>query len=220
MKMNDAKTQLLCVSTAINYQVRASIDMAGGTLVSGDTLKVVGFTFGRRPGAGEHVVALRKKYGARAYIIRHLKKINTPADLLVRVYTAFIRPIFDYAAPAYHTILTDDQAEKLEKMQRSSLKTIFGLETPYQECLELAGLQTLRERRQTLFENFARKAYGDPFFGGRWFEEKQRCNYGLRHENKVVQHFANRDRLLNAPIYRYRRHINDEDKKNKLQKRT
>ena len=209
MRVNEDKTQLLCVTSSINYQVRSSVDIGEETLISGDSLKVIGFTFGRRPGAAEHTKNLRKKYGSRAYSIRHLKKAGISEETLTAVYKSFIRPVFDYASPAFHTILTDDQAEGLERMQRSTLKTIYGFDVPYRECLEKSGLPTLRQRRQTLFENFARKAYDDDHYNAKWFQRKEKSTYGLRREEKVVQKFANCDRLRNAPLYRIRQFINE-----------
>lgn len=116
---------------------------------------MVGFTFGRRPGPSEHLKQLRKCYGARAWIVRHLKKVGLPDELLVRIYCELIRLIFDYASPAYHSTLTDQQAEELERLQLSTLKTIYGLNTSYADCLRLSGLCTLRERREKLFKDFA-----------------------------------------------------------------
>ena len=131
MQVNEDKTQILCISTAINYDIRSFIRMGDGQRTSADTLKIVGYTFGRRPGPAEHLKQLRRSYGARAWTIRHLKKMNLPADLLVRIYCSLIRPIFDYASPAYHTTLTDQQSESLERLQRATLKTIYGLNTSY-----------------------------------------------------------------------------------------
>ena len=175
LKVNAAKTQLLCISTAINYDVRARILTDDVEITSADTLKIVGFTFGRRPGVGAHVDALRRKYGARAYVIRHLKhQAGLPSEDLVRIYCSLIRPIFEYAAPAFHTLLTEEQSERLERMQRMSLKTIFGWCTPYEECLQKAGIVTLKERRNELFKNFTRKAYASPRFSSRWFTPHQK----------------------------------------------
>ena len=209
MKVNGSKTQLLCVTSAINYQVRSSIDFGNSTLVSGDSLKVIGYTYGRRPGAAEHVKSLRRKYGSRAYSIRHLKKASTAEEVLVEVHKSFIQPVFDYASPAFHTILTDEQAESLEKLQWSTLKTIYGFDVTYKDCLERAGIPTLRERRQILFEKYARKAYEDEHYKGKWFRPKEKSVYGLRKEERVVQLFANCDRLRNAPLYRIRQFINE-----------
>ena len=209
MKVNEQKTQALCITTAINYQIRSCIDIDGQAVESMDSLKVLGFVMGRRPGAAEHVKHIRKKYGSRAYSIRHLKKSGTPNRVLVEVYKSFIRPVFDYAAPAYHTVLTAEQAGQLERLQRATLKTIYGLDVPYSRCLEEAGLETLEARRQSLFENFATRAYENEFFKERWFTKKQPSGYGLRREQEVVEEPARCDRLVNAPIYQMRKYINE-----------
>ena len=85
MQVNDLKTQLICVTSAINYELRSFIRLPGHLKESGDSLKVVGFTFGRRPGASEHIKALRKSYGARAWILRHLKRAGIDSLSLIHI---------------------------------------------------------------------------------------------------------------------------------------
>ena len=46
MKMNALKTQLLCISTSINYEVRSFIYIDGHKITSGDEMKLLGFYFG------------------------------------------------------------------------------------------------------------------------------------------------------------------------------
>ena len=70
--------------------MRAQIKAGEEEILSTDTLKIVGFTFGRRPGPGAHIRALRVKYGARAHVIRHLKQIGVDQDMLVRIYLSLI----------------------------------------------------------------------------------------------------------------------------------
>ena len=66
MVVNPHKMQVLCTTTAIK---------AGGVeILSGDSLKSVGYSFGRRPGAAEYLRKTRQKYGARAGTLRHLHK--------------------------------------------------------------------------------------------------------------------------------------------------
>ena len=132
MKVNAQKTQLLCTSTAINYDVRAYIEVEGTVITSRDTLTTVGYTMGRRPGPYQHIKQIRRKYGARAGILRHLKKIGIDAPSLVQIYTSLIRLVFEYSCVAFHTCLTADLSEALERLQRISLKTIFGLEKMYE----------------------------------------------------------------------------------------
>ena len=55
MKVNTSKTQLICTSAAINYDVRAYVEVDGSKLLSGDILTTVGYTLGKRPGPGAHI---------------------------------------------------------------------------------------------------------------------------------------------------------------------
>ena len=84
-------------------------------------------------------------------IVRHFKKLGKEASILVNIYCTFIRPIFDYACASFHTTLTGEQSESLERLQCLTLKTIFGFDTSYSKCLELAGIERLDLRRENLF---------------------------------------------------------------------
>ena len=71
---------------------------------------------------------------------------------------AFIRPVMDYVRSAFHFTLTNDQAEELVRIQRRCLKSIYGTEKSYSECLELSGLERLTERRERILESFTERA--------------------------------------------------------------
>ena len=60
MNVNPAKTQRVFTTTAIIYEIRAySIELDGNRITSGEKLKTVGYTFGRRPGATDHIKRYR-----------------------------------------------------------------------------------------------------------------------------------------------------------------
>ena len=48
MRVNPEKTQLLCVTTAINYDIRAYVNIDGHRIISGDSLTTVGYTMGAK----------------------------------------------------------------------------------------------------------------------------------------------------------------------------
>ena len=60
MKMNGLKTQLLCITSAINYDVRSFIYVDGQKITSGEELKLLGFYMGRRPRSDVHVREIRR----------------------------------------------------------------------------------------------------------------------------------------------------------------
>ena len=129
----------------------------------------MGFTFGRRPGAADHIKAMRRLFGARAWMLRHLRRAGIDKNTLVRVYTAMIRPVLEYLAPAFDSLLTQEQSDDIERMQSMCLKIIYGFEHSYRKCLEEATLPSLKERRKTLFEKFAVKCWNAERWRLRWF---------------------------------------------------
>ena len=102
---------------------------------------------------------IRAKCGARSGIIRHLKKIGMTMDTLKAVYTAFIRPVLEYASNCFHTSLTAEQSHSIERLQQTALKMIYGLDTSYERCLELSGPPRLDSCREEMFERFTTKCY-------------------------------------------------------------
>ena len=169
-------------------------------------MKIVGFTFGRRPGLAAHI---RKRVAAHTWIIRTLKRAGIPSGKLVQVYCAMIRPLLEYATPAFHTLMTQEQSDTYERQQRTVMKVIFGIKTPYLECLRIAGIEELAKRRKAQFEHFAPKSYESPVWRNRWFTQKEQSTYALRREDLVVQHFAGRQRLQFSPLYKMRELVND-----------
>ena len=192
MRMNAKKTQLLCVTAAINYEVRSFVEIGGKKIISGDSLNILGFTFGRRPTMRPHFEAIRKKYIARTHIIRHLKKVGLSSVTLCKIYCSLIRPVIEFAAQVYHHMLSDDVSEEIEKLQRSVLKTIFGFKTSYACALEKSGLCTLDERRRKLCLKFALDSEKNPRYK-HWFPAHDRYAYNVRQKSKFKEEFALRD---------------------------
>ena len=62
MKVNTTKTNLLVVSDSLLYDTAAYIeDSNGERIVSGESMKILGFTFSRRPNVTAHIEALKKE---------------------------------------------------------------------------------------------------------------------------------------------------------------
>ena len=212
MVMNPRKTKLVCISPAIYSEVTSFVRIGGDELQSENSMKIVGYTFGRRPGPAAHIEDVRKRVAMRTWIIRNLKRAGVPSGKLVQVYCAVIRPLMEYAVPAFHTLMTKEQSELFERQQRSVMKVIFGMDTPYLECLCIAGIPELSVRRQTIFEEFVMKSYRSPIWRERWYTNKEKSTYSLRHEDLVVQHFAELQCLQHSPLYMMREFVNKQHK--------
>ena len=148
-----------------------------------------------------HVKRLIAKFWARIWCVRHLKYAKIPRTDVVSLYESLVRPILDFACPAYHSLLTRGQCESLERLQKHALKIIHGWNVSYAASLEHTGLEKLEDRRERLVEQFANKAATHPRFALEWFPEKITRREGLR-ENEVYHHIRPRtERYKRNPVY-------------------
>ena len=199
MRVNSQKTQLLCISATLNS--------GDSILESSDSMTLLGFNFSNRPTMSLHLELIKKKFNCRIWLIRHLKQAGLPQKDLATIFATVIRPVIEYAAPVYHPLITSSQSEELEKMQRKTIKVIYGHRMSYRKALEEAAIPTLEERRQNIFEKFTKKLVSNNGLKN-WFPEQEAPKYALRQTNKYKEYHANTDPLFRSPLYTMRRLAN------------
>ena len=67
----------------------------------------------------------------------------------LRVYLSFIRPLLEYACSVLHSQLSNELSDKIESVQKHSLRIIYKEgKIPYSFLLKAAPITTLKERRE------------------------------------------------------------------------
>ena len=162
----------------------------------------------------EHVRSISRKYKMRYWTLRNLKNSGFSNEELVTVYKTIIRPVADYACAVYHSLLTDEQDEALDRLQNHALKCIFGPDLSGRKLRELAGITTLRKRREDICEKFAKKLAASPLFT-HWFPLRQTraSNRNGVQQEKYLEEKARCDHLKNSPLYYFRRILNGKQGK-------
>ena len=133
MRMNDNKTQLVCITAATSSEVTAFIRLSDGEIKRSQTsLKQLGFHSGTKPLVNEHVFQLKRKFRGRLWVLRHLQKAGLDTDHLLAMYKCFLRSLIDYAAVVIHPMLTAEQEKELESLQGAALRAqrLINLEIP------------------------------------------------------------------------------------------
>ena len=151
---------------------------------------------------------MRQKY----WVLYHLRRAGFSEKELAKVYRTCLLPVLDYCSVVYHSMMTDEQDQKVERLQASALRCIYGYETSYARMRELAGVETLRERRITACDKFAKKCLSVPRFAA-WFPYKQAGRPGSRRGEEFKEEIARCNRLLNSPIFYMRRRLNGKEGK-------
>ena len=72
------------------------------------------------------------------------------------------RSILEYTSNVYHSLLNIGHSNELEKVQKRSLRAIYGYELTYKQLLEKSELTSLKERRIKAFEKFTYKTVKNP----------------------------------------------------------
>ena len=207
MRVNEKKTNQICVSDAMSFKASSHVYTIGGDkLISSDSLKLLGFHFGTRPSCHQHVEAIRRSFTGRYWLIIHMKQNGYTEKEMLKAYTTIIRPIAEYVAPAFHSQLTDKQDQQIEKLQATALMYIFGFGPSYAKMLDMAGIETLRFRRITLTDKFAEKCLKNDRFSA-WFPEARRVR-NTRASTKYLEEYARCERLKNSPVFYMRRRLN------------
>ena len=110
MKVNESKTQLLCLSINNHCEVISSIVAGDSEVFSQQTMKILGFVMDSRASMSAHVRHIQKKVDARLWIFVHLKRVSLAHEILTTIYSSMIQPIIEYACQAYSYQLTITQS--------------------------------------------------------------------------------------------------------------
>ena len=147
-------------------------------------------------------------------MLRNLKKSGFTCEELITVYKTMVRPVADYGAVVYHSSLTDEQDEIIENLQNSALKCVYGGGISGRKMREMAGLETLRKRREEQCDKFAKKCVGNPLFSKYFPVKTARSSTRVQKNVEIYKEFKARcGRLQNSPFFYFRRRLNGKEGK-------
>ena len=157
MLINTSKTQILTISSS-NYDCNSYLlDKSNDRIDSGPELKMMGFYFSEKTTVQVHIEKLIRKASKRIFVLLSFKKNGVPTDKLKSIYTSIIRSVVEYTSNTYHSQTTKGLSNQIERLQKRALKIIYRYNLTYQELLSKSGLETMSQRRNKLFEKFAKK---------------------------------------------------------------
>ena len=213
MKINNKKTQLLCISSRSDSDIMSYINASSERIISSESLKILGFTFGTKPNASAHISKVEQKFGCKIWTLRCLKKARIENGRLLELFNVLLRPVIEYASNAYHPLLTGELSDRIENLQARAMKTIYGWNESYESLLTRTGQSTLRERRERNFDSFAKKTAMNPRYKD-WFPKVPNTGHNTRSNTTYHEEFARTERMRNSPVFLMRRRLNQLNAEN------
>ena len=150
MKVNQKKTQLLCIhadhASTITSYVKTGED---SEIISGTSLKILGFNFDNKPDATFHVSGVIEKFYNRLWTLRFLRKSGMKTEGMLKAYKSILRPFVEYCSVVYHSLIPKYLSDRLEAVQKLAVRIIFGETKDYRSVIDEGILETLASRRET-----------------------------------------------------------------------
>ena len=201
MRVNSKKTQMLCINGNRTDNIRTYILANGEELESTDSLKILGFLFGRTPDANLHVEKLILKAYSKLWTLRFLKKSGMKVADLRKIYDTVLRPGTEYVSVVYHSLIPQYLSDRLEAVQKMAMKIIYGSGMDYRGMVQDGTIELLSDRREKAVLEFAMKASVSSRFGAKWFPlapNKERAVRNTTHR-RYVEHRCKTERARNNP---------------------
>ena len=96
-------------------------------------------------------------------MLTKLKYVGVDKADLLDIYILYIRSVLEYCSTVWHSTLTAEQSQQIEKVQKTSGKIILGDEySGYENSLRAVGLDSLKTRRENKCLSFGIKCLLHP----------------------------------------------------------
>ena len=148
MQLNKEKTKYMVFSRSeTEFSTRLSIK--GETIDRIEEAKIVGVWVTTWLDWDKNTREICKRAYARLTMLTKLKYVGVPREDLITIYILYIRSLLKYCSTVWHSTLTTDQSNNLERVQKLCLKIILGdCYDGYDNALEACGLENLSKRRE------------------------------------------------------------------------
>ena len=215
MKINNKKTKVMIFNP---YRTR---DFPPGlTLQDTDTyleiieeIKLVGIIVSSDLKWRKNTKKLIRNGMSKIWMLRRLKKVGASVSELMEVYRLEIRYCLELAAPVWHSGITKEESDDLERVQRVSLSVILGEHYHTHEiALTLLEEELLEDRRESQCLTFARKFVIDPRHKNKFSTPPTKTvNTRYQNPNKYAEVITRTKRFYKSPIPYFTRLLNSAD---------
>ena len=151
-------------------------------------------------------------------MLTKLKYVGVNTEDLLEIYTLFIRSRAEYVSAVWHSSLTVEQSNKIENIQKTSLKVILGQDyLDYPTALEWTGLSELFVRRQNRCLAFAKSSLKYPV-GAMMFPQNQEHDQDIRNPECFKVNFAHTESYRKSAVPYCQRLLNQDAQAREVQR--
>ena len=208
MELNVEKSKNMIFNFTYNYQFSTNIKHNGNELETIDETKLLGTIITSDLKWHKNTEYLVKKANARLRILHKISEFSAPIEDMVTIYTSYVRSILEQSCQVWHSSLTQEDSEDLERVQKSALKVILKENyKTYDHALETLMLGSLSERREKMCMKFAKNCQKNELTKD-LFPLNPTSGLATRNQEKYKVLHANTDRLRDSAVPYLQRLLN------------
>ena len=156
MMLNSKKTNAMIFNFSKQNQFSCRIQVEKETMEVITQTKLLGVIVNNRLTWDDNTKYLVQKANSRMRLLHKLVSFSVPVKDLINIYILYIRSIIEHSCQVWHSSLTLDNLQSLERVQKNALRIILQKEyLNYSNALSVTGLDSLFDRRNNLCLRFA-----------------------------------------------------------------
>ena len=125
MKLNSKKSKVIVFNFTNDYQFATRLYMEGNLLETVTQTKLLGTIIQSDLKWQSNTDMLVKKGYQRMLILNKLYEFNVPEEDMVYIYDLFLRSILEQLCVVWHSSITEEEINDLERVQRVACKVIL-----------------------------------------------------------------------------------------------
>ena len=203
MKINREKSKVMIFNFTKDYQCTSRTQIENVPLEVIKETKLLGVMINDQLNWDKNTSYLVARANARMRLLHKLVDFGVPQEDLVNIYILYIRSILEQSCQVWHSSLTLDNFQDLERVQKNALRIILKDEyLSYSNALTITGLSTLFVRRAELCLKFAKSCVKKSETKNMFPVNPVRHSYGIqtRHREKYIVTKAKTNRLMSSAI--------------------
>ena len=214
MLINEKKTKTIIFNYTDNYQFTTRLSINDKNIEVIDSTRLLGTIISRDLRWDLNTAAIVKKANARMQLLRKVAGFGASVDDLKIIYILFIRSLLEQSATVWHSRLTEENSNDLERVQKSAMKIILQDKfIGYKNALNKLDLPTLSDRREQLCLSFALKCVKHPKTLKMFPLNDKTHEINTRNREKYEVQHANTERLKMSSIIYMQNLLNQHEAK-------
>ena len=146
-------------------------------------------------------------------LLRKVSKFTTSIDEKRNIYILYIRSVLEQSCTVWHSSLTEENSNNLERVQKAAIRIILGKKytSDYEKNLIKSDLDSLKIRREILCRKFAKNCVANDKTENMFLKNTKKHKMKTKNQNKYEIKHANTTRLLKSSIPYMRRLLNSKN---------